>query len=391
MADIRDQASASRPGYGKLYRALLNCLSERRKDPDFDELRNIVREFILDNFWVSPGTSVLGKKCVETRNYTVTTASVAYEVPLSLLTRQLRKEGLLISQKRNHMSDPNVMFLRSHIEAAVSEVGKLLSIAATRAVLDADRFVMERLCVEGLLTPHFDDDGGMPMYHRDEIVCLVLRLQDAASCVRKPGRYWRSITSAASHSHCSTAWIIRQVFDGRMGLASKVQSPFKLSDFLISMSKLKELLRIQPEGMVTAAEAAKRLSADVRTIHALAADGYLPSMITMSRLANRSRRFIATSHLEAFAHKYIVLRPLSGTRKARYMNTLSFIEDQGGSSILTHKGVKPVFERAAIERLAQLPGGELLARLLADEDIRANRNTKPSGETIDGNIKEGQS
>lgn len=129
--------------------------------------------------------------------------------------------------------------------------------------------------------------------------------------------------------------------------------------------------------MVTATEAAKWLAADIRTVHALAVYGYLPSKMQESRLANRPRRLIARADLEAFARKYIVLRALNGQRKPLYSTTLAFVEEQGVQPLPLRKGTKPVFERQAIERLARLQGGEQLARLLAVEDTRLAQIAMP--------------
>ena len=153
----------------------------------------------------------------------------------------------------------------------------------TRAVIGADRYVMERLCAAGLLVPHFPDDGGMPIFHQDEVTRFLKRLQDAATTIRKPSRYWRPITSAAARTHCSTAWIISQVFDGKQELAARLPEPFMLAEFLVPMNPLKGLLQARPEDMVTAADATTWLATDVWTIHALAVYGYLPSQMADSR------------------------------------------------------------------------------------------------------------
>ncbi|WP_074971125.1 hypothetical protein [Paracoccus aminovorans] len=152
------------------------------------------------------------------------------------------------------------------MEDIIAKVRKLSSITVARSVLGADRYVMERLRAAGLLVPHFADDGGMPMYHQDQIMAFLKRLQDAVTGIRKPSRYWRPITSAAARTHCSTAWILGQVFGGRLELAARLPNPFQLADFVVPMNSLKALLHLQPEGMVTVAEAAKWLAVDVRTI-----------------------------------------------------------------------------------------------------------------------------
>ncbi len=385
LSDIRDQAGRDRDAYGKLYGPVLSCLLDRRKDPAFDELRHLVREFILDNFRVPRGSSLLGEKCPETRFFTAWSASKHFDVPLSLLSRQLRQEGQLTGSLPNNKSDRTLLIPKARMEATVAEVRKLHSVTVTRALLGADRFVMDRLCASGLLTPHFQDDGGLPVYHQEEIMRFLKRLQEAVSSRLKPSRYWRPVTSVAARTHCSTAWILQQVFEGRLPLAARLADPFQLADFLVPLNQLKANLSALPEGFVTTADAAKWLGADIKTIHALAIDGYLPSEMAESRLANRPQRLIAMANLERFAHRYIVLRAFVGQRKASYAATLAFIEDQGVFPILTRDGIRPVYERWAIERLSRLTGGEQLARLIEVEETRPNQLSKP----IQSDAKEG--
>ncbi|MFV0490837.1 MAG: TniQ family protein [Pseudorhodobacter sp.] len=377
LSDIRDQAGGDRDAYGKLYGPVLSCLLDRRKDPAFDALRHLVREFILDNFRVPPGSSLLGEKCPETRVFTAWSASKHFDVPLSLLSRQLRQEGQLTGSLPNNKSDRTLLIPKAQVEAMVAEVRQLHSVTVTRAVLGADRHVMDRLCASGLLTPHFPHDGGLPVYHQDEIMRFLKRLQEAVSSRRKPSRYWRPVTSAAARTHCSTVWILQQVFGGRLPLAARLADPFQLADFLVPVNQLKAMLSALPEGLVTAAEAARWLGADIKTTHALAIDGYLPSTIVESRLVNRPQRLIAKPDLERFTHRYIVLRALVGQRKASYAATLAFIEDQGVFPILTRDGIRPVYERRKIERLSLLTGGEQLARLIEVEETRPDLLSKP--------------
>lgn len=247
LTAIRDEASTDRNNYGKLYAPLLTCLLERRRDPEFDEIRRLVRSFILQNFRVPPNTSILGEKSLGNHVFTALTASRHFDVPLSVLNRQLRMEGLRTDHQHNEKSDPALLVARERMEAVIAEVRKLSSIAVTRAVFGADRYVMDRLCSEGLLTPHFPTDGCMPMFHHDEVMRFLKRLQAAAATVRKPSRYWRPITSAAARTHCSTAWIIRQIFDGKLELAARLPDPFQLADFLVPMNPLKALLQTLPK------------------------------------------------------------------------------------------------------------------------------------------------
>ncbi|HEY0121062.1 MAG TPA: hypothetical protein VGC14_04740, partial [Rhizobium sp.] len=125
-----------------------------------------------------------------------------------------------------------------------------------------------------------------------------------------------------------------------------------------------------PVEFISAATAAKLIGVKPGTIHALAEAELLPAIMVDYRLANRQIRLVRHADLEAFANEYIVLRALSGTRKATFEETQLFIADNGVSPLPLIGDTRKIFRRTDIERIAYLPGGERLARLLLVDEAR---------------------
>ncbi|MEJ2018237.1 MAG: TniQ family protein [Maritimibacter sp.] len=64
LDDIRQQSpKSSRPDYAALFGPVFANLRERRNDPDFSFLRKVLRDYILDIYYVPEGTSLLGEVC----------------------------------------------------------------------------------------------------------------------------------------------------------------------------------------------------------------------------------------------------------------------------------------------------------------------------------------
>ncbi|MGB1264733.1 MAG: TniQ family protein [Nereida ignava] len=352
LADIRDEAGSDRSAYGKLYRPLMSCLRERRDDAEFDIIRQLVREFIRDNFYIPSDTSLLGEICDHPRIHTVLTASKFFDVPTSLLSRRLRKNGLIPKGQPNNVSNRNLLIHSSQIERLVDDVKKLSSITVVRALFGVDRYLMERLCHERILEPYFGDDGGMPVYHVDEVMDFVKKLNQATRHMENPTHEWNTIPIVAARCHCSTAWIIRQVFDGKLELVSELSEPFMLNEFLVSIEHVKALLIAIPEGKVTVADAATMLGIDIKTVHALAESGLLSSEMSEFRLANRLRRLLDKSDLEAFARDYIPLAAPSKSCKSLFEDWLAFLAKNGAEPLEFDGGTKLIFVRADITRIA---------------------------------------
>ncbi|WP_198167844.1 TniQ family protein [Ketogulonicigenium robustum] len=358
--------------YGKLYPQILTCLRERRKDPCFDGLRTLVREFILDNFHVPPNSSILGEVNGRSRVMTVAIGAREGGVANSLLNRQLKLMGFLRDKvSDNTISDRGLLISTAVIDEAVSVVKKLSTIAVTRAALGADKYTIERLCAEGVLKLHFPaDDGCMPFFHEREILRLSADLRAATTCNVVLTDDHVSLQEAARRSHCTLTSLIGRAVAGTLKLASPCAVPFRLPDFLVSLSELRVQIGAVPPEVLTAAEAARLLGVIPGTIHALVAAEYLPGTFSDYRLANRACLFILHADLEHFANAHIVLRALSGTRKATFEATQEYIAECGVEALVLAHESRKIFRRSDIERIAYDPGGERLARLLMVDEAR---------------------
>lgn len=385
LFDLWQAAGKPSRAYGELYRPVLSCLVERRGDPTFNDLRGLVREYMLDTFHVPQGTSLLGEECGRPRVHTIATAAKCYEVPRSRLARQLRASGQLDAAVRNSGARHHEILIPVRdIEAAVAEVRGLSSVATAGARLGLDRHQMERLCVDGLLQPQFDKDGAMPLYAESEIMRFVGSLRAACRHDHQPGPDHQPLPVAATRCHCATTWLIRRVQSGELSLTSTRPDPFHFADFLVSLSAVKEMLLRIPKGTVTTAQAAKLLSVKPRTVHALAAQGYLTASLTDFPLANRARRLFDSVEVDNFARVHVVLRILPGQRKAKYLALQQFVSAHGIQPLQLRETDEKIFRRVEIEVISTLPGGEHLDRLLAFPEANADPDKH---ETKDSNPK----
>lgn len=372
LKELQARAGADQADYGKLYTPLLACLRERRKDEAFDELRRLVREFILNNFHVPDGTSVLGEVSHTARVVTIGIAAKESDVPISLLNRQLSLVGAIQGKTSNNtISDRATLTPRGIMDTAVAEVRKFTSFAVTRSTIGADRYTMERLCADRVINPHFPiDDEGMPVFHEDEIVRFVRRLQAATDCCITQNSDHVPLPEAAARCHCTIAALLTRALSGEFRLTSPLDAPFRLPDFYVSLVSIHLRLSEFPAEFMTAASAAKLMGVKPGTIHALAKGGFLPGIMVDFRLANRAVRLLRHADIEVFANEYIVLRALSGTRRANFEETQRYIAAHGIAPLPLAGDSRKIFRRTDIERIAYFPGGERLARLLLVDEAR---------------------
>ncbi|PTQ66848.1 TniQ family protein [Celeribacter persicus] len=368
---IRTSAPKSqKPDYSKIYGPVIAELRARRNDPDFDVLRHLIREYVLDYFYVPEGTSLLGETCGAPRLLTVGVASKRSGIPISTLTRQLKRDGELTSEMKNGLSDRAMLVSATVMDAAIGEAEKLTSLKIAREVLGCDRYTMERLIESGMMPLHFPaGEGSLPMLHSDEILNFVSRLQAVTEVRSDLGADDLLLAEVARQCHCTMHWLLLTALSGNLRLVSKLKEPFRLTEFYVSLSEVRDQLELVPEGHVTVAQAAKLLGCNVATIHALAEGGFVGSQFQDARLSNRKRRVVSLADLEAFERDYILLRALSGTRRADFEALQLQLSEQGVEPLQLGETARKFFKRVEIERLAYRPGGHALARLLAADEM----------------------
>ncbi|NIY79886.1 hypothetical protein HCZ23_10440 [Celeribacter sp. HF31] len=345
-------------------------LRARRNDPDFDVLRHLMCECVLDHFYVPEGTSLLGETCGAPRLLTVGVASKRSGIPISTLTRQLKRSGELTTEMKNGLSDRAMLVAAKVMNSAIAEAEKLSSLKVAREVLGCDRYTMERLIESEVVPLHFPaGEGSLPMLHSDEILNFVSRLQAVTEMRSDLGADDLPLAEVARQCHCTTHWLLSQALSGHLRLVSKLHEPFRLTEFYVSLTEVRDQLDQIPEGQVTAAQAAKLLGCNVATIHALAEGGFVGSRLQDARLSNRKRRVVPLADLEAFERDYILPRALSGTRRADFEALQLQLSEQGVEPLQLGETARKFFKRVEIERLAYRPGGHALARLLAADEM----------------------
>src|SRR5690606_32252746 len=102
----------------------------------------------------------------------------------------------------------------------------------------------------------------------------------------------------------------------------------------------------------------------------MAGNGILHTVMVEYGLDNGKVGLVRHADVVVFANEYIVLRALSGTRKATFEETQLFIADNEIRPLPLIGDDRKIFRRTDIERIAYLPGGERLARLLLVDEAR---------------------
>lgn len=94
LKDIQMAQSLDNTLYRTRFRVFFEWLRYRDDDPDFDGIRDIVRDFVFRNFPIAEGQVVLGQPCPEQYVHSLATARSTFGISGWKLGRRLAAIGL---------------------------------------------------------------------------------------------------------------------------------------------------------------------------------------------------------------------------------------------------------------------------------------------------------
>ncbi len=369
LQDFFDDAVTYRTTYGKLLAPVLKVLSSNAKDPAFDGLRDRVREFLRENFHIPDGTDILGEVCKQSRVYTAFKASREFEIPVSLINRELKKRGWRKGTDPNHKSDRSLLIPRREMLDCIESVNRLSSVTVVQALLGLDRFVLEQLEDAGLLLSYFGDDRGRPMYDAAEVAGFLGRLHATAHPERSDASEWVSLISLVQSLQCSTVWLITMMLVGHVRFSATSSNAFQMDDFRVCEGDVRKLLFLKRQPTVSISQIGKMLGIND------AIGGALVEHKALEIREKNGARIACVGAIEAFNRDYILLRALAGSRKPYFQELKSVLVENSCRPLQLGATESAFYPRRHVYRLARSAPTGPIARLLENEAIGPRRST----------------
>lgn len=285
-------------------------LRSRDDDEDFDKLRDVVREFIFENFPVTTGSIVLGKPCPEQQVHSFSTAKQVYGLPHIRLGRKLATMGMAELH-----AGGNFYILKRYIPAALlsdigAEVNSLLGAKEAAKSIGIDYVMLERLTSEGLVKRYFEDGQVTSYYHRDDIKAFIGRLREQAS---RPGRKMElvDIPTAARRRGVMIAPLTSFILQHRVPLYTETPDAGSFRAFRLRLETLENLRGRRGDDIVGSPTAAKLLKITKPTVFRLTEMGLLKTPTHRKSRHIRYGRYSTTSSVEEFRAKHVSLDELA--------------------------------------------------------------------------------
>lgn len=296
--------------YRTRFRVFFEWLRYRDDDPDFDVIRDIVRDFVFRNFPIAEGQVVLGQPCPEQYVHSLATARSTFGISGWKLGRRLAAIGLA---QRSSVSKRFV--LRDYAPAGVvrnivTEVDALLNATQAAERVGIDRIMMTKFTARGLIPRYYAEHNTTPLYHPRDLEAFLGKLR-GLSVQNAALQYLVDIPEASRRLGVPMDRLTQVILENQIKLyADRAPEP-RFRDFRVSLDALRGAFGIEQEGAVKPAEAAKRLQVGIRTVRSLLARGILEARLVREQQTARTRRYVTSRSVEKFAAEYITVTELA--------------------------------------------------------------------------------
>lgn len=340
----RSRLDGPTAAFGKLYWLLSRTLD----DPDLDGVRAIMRDYVIENFAIEGGHSILGRPVEKRCLHSIQTLARHTSVHPKVLRRHLRAAGL-VTDAQMDLSDHNVLFDADAGLAVAASLADALSAAEAMEHLNAPRSQMAVLIGHGFVRPRHRaaGAGGQDRYAAADLDAFLVKLGINSQTVSKH-RHLRNIPETAKQCCRSAAEVVRLILDGQLDTRTSADTRGYLG-ILVDPNQAMRALRGADSGGKPLREAARQIGISDAALGSLIEQGHVVTLIAPNPVNKCPQRLVPADEIERFRGEYVSLWRLSNEHGV-HIATMRVKLDRAG--------VAPAFQDvfARLYRIADLTG-----------------------------------
>ncbi|MDX3808172.1 TniQ family protein [Bosea thiooxidans] len=333
--------------FGRLYQVLAFSSGH----PGFDPLREVIRDYLVDNTPVGTGEIIFGEPVATRRIHSIRTAFVETGVHPTRLRKILSKLGQI--DVVGQMSDHEIHFDAVANADLLNRLKSALSFLDLVSYLNTNRIQVRLLIDEGFVRPVVEDadrDVGWEVFARRDVDDFLDRLLRRADPALNVSEGMLDIATAAKRSCCNSMEIVRGILDGdlqRIGRATDVSG---YSAVLVDLDEVRAHVRGQELDGLTVDKAYRALKINPNAMKALIERGIIPITIQRHPVNRSPLRIVSQDALTQFNTTYVALFDAASSLKIHPV-----VLKQALQAMEVSPAFDPIITKATIYRRDQVP------------------------------------
>ncbi|MHC2280402.1 hypothetical protein ACVME8_007045 [Bradyrhizobium diazoefficiens] len=333
--------------FGRIYQVL----EFGREDPAYDPLRELVGNFILENFPVGPGDVVFGNPVETRRLHSIRTLSLETGLHPKRLRKLLSSAGML-PPNADDLADGNCLFdAQKAVSLAQAAAAATLSVRDAGTYLNAPRVQRDMLYRSGLLSPRIKatDHGAADLFAPEDLDAFLARLLDGATPVPAANDGLVDIPTAAKLACCGSLEVVQAVLDGRVTRKARLVTERGYMAVLVDVEEVRALVRGADLDGLTSQALADRLRVADKVTRKLIAGGHLRTITAVNPVNRCPVTIVPTEEVERFEAEFVTLFALARQQNRHHMAVKNELEAAG-----VKPAMKPEKVAATIYRRSDL-------------------------------------
>lgn len=305
-------------------------LSESQTDEDFDPVRKIVADRLIDTLPFGPGERLFGRVVPIRRIHSVTTASLEYGIALERMWSTLIQGGWVKPSRENNPSWE--LFDAIASEPFLENVKSSMTWEQVMRFINAPKAHREILLKAGFIEPWMRARAKGLKNHaflRRDVEDFLAKLMSQADerLGAEPG--FHTIAAAQKRVMCGVEAIVRLILEGRLRRIGKRVGLSGYGSLLVDVSEVERILKRPVLPGIPVKDVAAALSCPAKAVRALIANGHLTYTVYRSPKNNLLRKAITQTEVRRFDAEYISLVAISKSRNVHPLRMLWALDKAG--------------------------------------------------------------
>ncbi|SDG43070.1 TniQ protein [Celeribacter baekdonensis] len=304
LEELRMKAGPGCHTYGAIAGSFLTWLSQREDDAAFNDIRQIVFDYILRTYPVLVGSTVLRLRCDRQQVYSLRKGAKAYGIDERMLRHKLLERGDISKSGKSGAITYRRYPSRETLQQLAEETNGLLRGFDAADYLGLDIHLLRTFVVEGLIKKAGEMARNAPYFRKKDLDAFLGRLYRQTRPKLEPANDEIPLIAATPACQCSTLELLHLVFEHDIPLRCAAGTDPRFNDFLISVERAKTAIGQSSVGAISMSEAAGKLGVDTATIRNLVNAGYLSAA---PKTAKSSERWLVVDEasVTTFGERYI--------------------------------------------------------------------------------------
>ncbi|MDR6667069.1 TniQ family protein [Rhizobium sp. 1399] len=331
-------------GGRRIYGSLYELLAHDNSDPDFDEIRAIMKNTAIDAFPIGPGNEFFGP--IERRRWhSLQSAAKVSHVHYLTLKKILRSLDL-ISDADMKLSAHRIIVDAEVMDRLLSKVASGLQFKDARDFVNAPRVQWDRLVDTGYVKPFIERDlavGVMATFARSDLDNFLASLLDKATEEFREDEDMLDIVNIRRRALCKIDEIMDLLLGGKLARVAIDPAERGFMALRLSLTEVTSKVRLDEHGGLSLREAEKSLRMSGAVLLKLIDRGDIQAEQGTNPTNRCPQTIVKRIELDAFEKRFISLYWLAREAELHIHQMRRVLDDAGIKAAITSDEVGATF------------------------------------------------